>query len=105
MGFRTPVYIGERNAFEDPEDWRDTFTWFDRQGWSFTSWTYKANKYFYKDGAWKGRCNWGLFESDLKPVALDTASYEELAAVYSATFTRDEDRTMVYDMWKEYLGG
>lgn len=105
MGFRTPVYIGEWNAFEDPDDWRDTFAWFDRQGWSFTSWTYKANKHLYKDGTWKGSCNWGLFEPDLEPVALDTASFEEIAAVYSATVTRDEDRTMVYDMWREYLGG
>ena len=104
MRFRTPVYIGEWNAFEKESEWRDSFAWFDQLGWSFTSWTYKADKYIYQT-RFPNFCNWGLYELNLEPVELDTATYEEIAETYAATATKPEDRTVVYDLWEAYLKG
>ena len=108
MGYQAPVLVGEWNAFEDPGDWADNFEFFDELGWSHTSWTYKANAWYFEkmDENFNRRyCNWGLYEVNVEPVDLYTATYEEIAAVYDRAITREEDRTVVYDYWVDYLSG
>ena len=104
MGYDVPVLVGEWNAFEKESEWADSFAWFDRLGWSFTSWTYKANRRLYSTSL-SNRCNWGLYELDMDPVDLSSATAEEIAAVYSSVTTESAQQTVVYRMWKEYLGG
>ena len=104
MGYRTPVYIGEWNAFEKESEWADSFAWFDRQGWSFTSWTYKTNKRLYGISL-SNRCNWGLYELDMDPVDLSTATFEEIAAVYNSVKTENAAQGVAYSMWERYLNG
>ncbi|MBQ7371113.1 MAG: cellulase family glycosylhydrolase [Blautia sp.] len=107
MGYHTPVYIGEWNAFSKEKDWEDTFAYFDALGWSFTSWTYKANARFFPSVGEEMKmdfCNWGLYELDEPQVDLSTASYGEIEEVYKRTVTKEEDRSVVYDIWARYLG-
>ena len=103
MGYRTPVYIGEWNAFAKESEWRDSFEWFDKQGWSFTSWTYKTNARYYRDYRFKLNCNWGLYELDMEAVDLSSAGFEEIASVYTSVKTENARQTVVYDLWEEYL--
>lgn len=102
MGYNTPVYIGEWNAFKKPSDWQKSFDFFDKNGWSYTSWTYKTNGYPYKHSV-KNKCNWGLYELDIKPVDLSKASYDEIAEVYSRVRTEFAEKTVVYGYWNEHL--
>ena len=104
MGYRTPVYVGEWNAFEKESEWADSFAWFDKQGWSFTSWTYKTNKRLYNTSL-SNRCNWGLYELDMDPVDLSTATYEEIADVYNSVKTENAAQGVAYTMWERYLRG
>lgn len=114
MGYRTPVYIGEWNAYGRKKDWQTYFAYFDAMGWSFTSWTYKTNSYFYlRDRQYinfyvythneNRKLNWGLFELDLPTVDLSSATYEEIAATYRASVTENTARTDAYQYWKDYL--
>ena len=103
MGYHTPVYIGEWNAFAKESEWRDSFAWFDKQGWSFTSWTYKTNARYYRDFRFKLNCNWGLYELDMEAVDLSSAGFEEIASVYTSVKTENARQTVVYDLWEEYL--
>ena len=105
MGYHTPVYVGEWNAFEKESEWHDSFRWFDRQGWSFTSWTYKTNARYYRDFRFKHNCNWGLYELNMEAVDLSSAGFDEIAETYKATATKPENRTVVYDLWEAYLKG
>lgn len=104
MGFHTPVCIGEWNAFEKESDWKDSFQWFDEQGWSFLSWTYKANAYAYET-MFHNYCNWGLYDLNIEPVDLSTATYDEIAEVFAKIGTEGAEQTVVYGYWKKYLDG
>lgn len=116
MGFRTPVYIGEWNAYGREKDWQTNFAYFDKMGWSFTSWTYKTNAWFYKRDkqylnfyvythSENRKLNWGLFELDIPTVDISTATYEEIAKTYAASVTENAARTDAYTFWEKYLNG
>ena len=105
MGYHKPVYVGEWNAFEKESEWHGSFRWFDRQGWSFTSWTYKTNARYYRDFRFKHNCNWGLYELNMEAVDLSSAGFDEIAETYKATATKPENRTVVYNLWEAYLKG
>ena len=105
MDFQKPVMIGEWNAFEKEADWKTSFAWFDKLGWSFISWTYKANARSYEDMRSSHYCNWGLYELDMDTVDLSTASPEEIREVYNSVTTENAHQTPVYEYWKNYLNG
>ena len=114
MRYNTPVYIGEWNAYGRKKDWQTYFDYFDTLGWSFTSWTYKTNAAIYRrekkyrnlyvrTHRGSGQLNWGLYELEIPPVDLSSATYEEIAATYSATATRNAAPSAALGYWKEYL--
>ncbi len=104
---KVPVYIGEFNAWNKVEDWDVTLDYFEKLGWSWSSWTYKANEYPYRNGVYAkehaGR-DWGLYTLDIKPVDLSTAGFDEIAAVYKAVRTENTRRTYIYDFYKRRFG-
>ena len=102
MGYHTPVYVGEWNAFGKESDWKDSFEWFDEQGWSFSSGCYKANAYAYED-LYHNHSRWSLFDLHIVPVDLSAASFDEIAEVYGRTGTQNAEKTAVYEYWEEYL--
>ncbi|HIU70423.1 MAG TPA: cellulase family glycosylhydrolase [Candidatus Enterosoma merdigallinarum] len=101
MGYEAPVYIGEWNAWGRDKDWQRTFDFFDRLGWSYTSWTYKVNRYPADHGVRAGRGSWGLLEIDVKPVNLHTATYEEIKKTYLSVGSENAKETHVYDSYKK----
>ncbi|MBP5177802.1 MAG: cellulase family glycosylhydrolase [Clostridia bacterium] len=104
MAYDVPIIVGEFSAWKDRDGWNELMDAFDSYGWSYLSWTYKANRYLYKDGVFFGNKDlWGLYELDIRPVNLYTATYEEIYAAYSSVGTENAEKTMIYDVWEERL--
>lgn len=101
MGYKAPVYIGEWNAWGKDRDWERTFAFFDKMGWSYTSWTYKINRYPQDHGIRAGRGHWGLLEINVKPVDLFTATPEEIQETYSQVGSENAKKTHVYDVYRQ----
>ena len=98
-----PVYIGEFNAWTKMSDWQATVDYFEKLGWSWSSWAYKANEQPYKYGPWakehKGR-DWGLYVLNQEPVDLSTATFDEIAAAYRATVTENAKETYIGEFYR-----
>lgn len=99
VGNRAPVYIGEWNAFVKRKEWYDSIEYFDKLGWSYSSWTYKTNAYYYKSHKW--RRNWGVFELDMPAVNLYTSSYDEIKRAYAAVGTENATPSVVHEVYTE----
>jgi hypothetical protein len=52
-GFEVPVLIGEFTLFEKLSSWKYALEIYEKNGWSWTTWTYKT----------VGQGNWGIFNS------------------------------------------
>lgn len=104
MGVKVPVYVGEWSCWNQEQDWYDSIDWFEKAGWSYTSWTYKANDWLYrnqKSAKEKVMVNWGVYETDQEPVDLATASYDQIAAVWGNCGTENARPTLVYDIYRK----
>ena len=101
MGYKAPVYVGEWNAWGKDRNWEKTFAYFDRLGWSYTSWTYKINRYPQDHGCRAGRGHWGMLEIDVKPVDLSTASFEEIRDTYRKVGSENARTTHVYEVYRK----
>lgn len=102
--YDVPVYIGEWNAWGKEKDWMATFDFFDSLGWSYTSWTYKVNRYPGDCGVDVKRGNWGLLELDLKPADIRKGTFEEIASVYSKTGSAFAKETNVLRIYEKRFG-
>lgn len=102
MNYGVPVYVGEWNAFEDEKDWEVSFDFFDENGWSYTSWNYKANAVAYRD-IYDNYCNWGLVDLHIQPVDLSTAEFDEIYRAYESVQTEYAEKTEVYDIWEKAM--
>lgn len=103
---KVPVYVGEFNAWNKVKDWEATVDYFERHGWAWSSWCWKANEYPYKHEYAQehaGR-DWGPYVLDQKPVDLSTATFEEIAAAYRATETSHAKKTYIYDFYRGRFG-
>lgn len=116
MAYKTPVFIGEWNAYGREKDWLTYFKYFDKMGWSFCSWTYKTNAYKYRrDKQFKNlyvrthkgseNLNWGMFELDMPTVDISSATYEEISKAYRAAKTDNAERSGACKFWRDYLNG
>ena len=102
-----PVYIGEFNAWNKVRDWDVTLDYFDKLGWSYSSWAYKVNERPYKTTFGKehaGR-DWGLYVLDVAPVDLSKATFEEIKGVYEACGTEHAKKTYIYEFYQRKLRG
>ncbi len=102
MRYRLPVYIGEWNAFSNKKDWIKSLDYFDKMGWSYSSWTYKSNKYFYSRNLLNAKTStWGIYELDIAPVDISTANYEEILNKYLQTSTANAKASLVFDVYNQ----
>lgn len=104
-GYNVPIIVGEWNAWNKFGDWQKSMDFFDRSGWSYISWTYKTNKYLYKKRKDRTAYCWGVFELDMPPVDLSSATYDEIASVWGAVSTADASKSLVYDVYMSRFGG
>ncbi len=83
-----PLLIGEFNFFDEEENWKTGLEFFEKRGYSWTTWTYKAVVV----GGW--RTSWSLYtlqmnaneQTDCK-ADLKTASAEKLITYFGALST------------------
>ena len=103
-----PVYIGEFNAWSRVRDWEITLDYFEKLGWGWSSWTYKANEYPYRNDPRYARDHagrdWGLFVLNREPVDLYTATFEEIARAFRATATEHARKTFIHEFYARRLG-
>lgn len=75
--FNVPVFIGEFTYFEDTTEWKRGLELFEKRGYSWTVWNFKACTV----GWWD--TSWGLLSC---PLNLDTATEETKCNVSTCTF-------------------
>ncbi len=102
MGFKAPVYVGEFCIFTNEKEWNIMLDWLQKTGWSYTSWTYKTNAYQYQIRE-KYKDYWGIFELNMPPVDLHTATYDEIAEKYSCIGTENATPSGLYNVYMTRL--
>lgn len=103
-GYDVPIIVGEWNAWNKKADWQKSMDFFDRSGWSYISWTYKTNKHLYKRRKDRTAHCWGIFELDIPPVDISSATYEEIKCVWGSVSTENAEKSIVYDVYAERFG-
>lgn len=101
MGYNVPIIVGEWSCWDEPSDWTSSMDYFDDLGWSYLSWTYKTDKYNYSREAEKYHNFWGIYELDIPPVDLSSATFEEIAQAYSAVGTENAQPTFIRGIYEE----
>lgn len=95
--YNVPILIGEFCLFDNPLSWDYTLNLFNKQGWSWTGWSYKSVD-----------CgNWAIYNSTRETtpkVNIYTDTYEQIMEKWSnvdtdARFFKNE---MLYDMFKKH---
>lgn len=106
MGYDVPIIIGEWSCFDEAENWRSSFKFFDKVNWSHISWTYKTNRYMYTytDGIGPRFDLWSPYVIDIKPANLYTGTFDEIKEVYLKTGTENAETTIIYDVYQETYG-
>ena len=103
LRYKVPIVIGEFSCWDNKKEWYKAFEMFNKLGWSYLVWTYKANKYFYNRNPYKKLFPfklWGLYESDIKPVDINKATYEDIKEAYLKTATIYCQKTIIYDVYE-----
>ena len=102
LRYKVPIVIGEYSCWDKQKDWYSAINTFKKLGWSYFVWTYKANKYFYTSERNKifPFKMWGLYESNVKPIDINKATYTEIKLTYLQVETKYCQKTLIYDVYK-----
>lgn len=103
LRYKVPIVIGEFSCWEKKNDWYSAISTFNKLGWSHLMWTYKANRYFYsndKNKIFPYRM-WGIFESNVKPVDINSSTFEEIKQAYLQIDTSLCEKTIIYEVYKD----
>lgn len=105
LHYKVPIVIGEFSCWEKKKDWYVAINMFEKMGWSYLMWTYKANCYYYSRHSSKSFHFklWGFYESDIKPVDINSASYKEIKEAYLNTETKYCHTTLIYDVYNDLV--
>lgn len=106
MNYDVPIIIGEWSCWDEVDNWRTSFKYFDKMNWSHISWTYKTNRHVYSDPNSIGARYdlWSPYVIDIKPANLYTDTYEQIKSVYSQTGSENATKTVIYDVYMETYG-
>lgn len=86
--YNVPVFIGEFTFFANTESWKQCLEIFEREGWSYTTWTFKVS-----DGG-EGS-SWGIYTKKSNTVNIKSDSEATIRSKWSEvttdTFTRNTE--------------
>ena len=104
-GYKVPIILGEFSCWKKEKDWYTTFKSMEKKGWSYLSWTYKANSYVATRTTFMNNKKklWGMYEFELEPVNLATATYEEIVSTYQKVDTSNAHKTLIYDAFYHHF--
>ncbi|WP_310605599.1 chitobiase/beta-hexosaminidase C-terminal domain-containing protein [Anaerosporobacter sp.] len=78
--YDVPVFVGEFTFFANTESWKQCLDIFEREGWSYTTWTFKVS-----DGG-EGS-SWGIYTKKSNTVNIKTDSVETIRSKWSEVTT------------------
>lgn len=95
FGSKVPCFVGEFTYFSQAESWEYSLDVYNREGWSWTVWTYKVNG----TGS-----SWGLYTGETERVNPQTDSFDEIVRKWSAVNTQEsyEINGWLTDIVKKY---
>lgn len=98
-----PYFIGEFTFFDKSEEWKKWLDEYEKRGWSWCVWTYKAAT----PGWWD--TSWGLYvykmdlKNEKKKLDLRTATYDEIKSEWENVGDKYTDTGVLYDVMTEYF--
>lgn len=96
--YNVPVFIGEFSFFANTESWKQCLEIFEREGWSYTTWTFKVS-----DGG-EGS-SWGIYTKKSNTVNIESDSEATIRSKWSEvttdTFIRN---TEIANILKDFFG-
>lgn len=101
--YDVPYYIGEFTFFEDDAAWQSQLAMYEKRGYSWSMWTYKASV----TGWWT--TSWSIYTQQLNlsdgktKVNLKTATYDELKKAFESTNTSNCELSMTYGYIKKFM--
>lgn len=101
--YEVPFYMGEFTFFEKEEAWKEQLALYERRGYSWSFWNYKASV----TGWWT--TSWSVVTQKLdlrdgkRKVNLSSATYEELKQAFLATKTENCERSNTCRYVSEFI--
>ena len=103
--YAVPFYMGEFTFFEDEAAWKEQLALYERRGYSWSFWNYKASV----TGWWT--TSWSVVTQKLdlrggkRKANLATDTYEELRQAFLATSTEHCQKSNTYRFVSEFIQG
>ncbi len=92
--YGVPTFVGEFTCFDLEDAWKNTLSTFNRQGWHWTSWTYKVT----------GNSSWGIYNHSPQKVDIYNDSRETIRQKWSAVGTQNGwVNSKIHNVIKAYL--
>ncbi|MGB8453738.1 MAG: cellulase family glycosylhydrolase [Anaerocolumna sp.] len=92
--YGVPTFIGEFTCFGLEDAWKNALSTFNREGWHWTSWTYKVT----------GTSSWGIYNHNPQKVDIYNDSQDTIRQKWSAVGTQNGYvNSKIYNVIKTYL--
>ena len=101
--YNVPYYIGEFTFFDDPSAWDSQLSMYEKRGYSWTMWTYKACVTGWWTTTWSIYTNKLDLQNGKRKVNLKTATYDELKVAFEAVNTKNCELSNTYTYVSEFL--
>ena len=101
--YDVPYFIGEFTFFDKSEEWEKWLGEYEKRGWNWCVWTYKAVSPGYWDNSW------GLYvykmdlKNEQKKIDLRTATYDEIKAEWENIGEKYASTGVLYDAMTKYF--
>ena len=98
-----PYFIGEFTFFDKSEEWEKWLDEYEKRGWNWCVWTYKAAT----PGWWD--TSWGLYvykmdlKNEKKKLDLRTAAYDKIKAEWENVGEKYTETGVLYEVMKKHL--
>lgn len=94
--YGVPTFVGEFTCFDVEDAWKNTMSTYNKQGWHWTTWTYKVT----------GNSSWGIYNHSPNTVDIYNDSAATIRQKWSTVRTNNAwVNTKIYNVIKSYLPG
>ncbi|MDO3409321.1 cellulase family glycosylhydrolase [Saccharibacillus sp. CPCC 101409] len=98
--YGVPTFIGEFTSFVSDAAWKNTLSVFNREGWHWTTWSYKST------ASTGGTNSWGIYNHNPGKVNINSDSADVIRQKWSNVGTQNGwVNTQIYNIVKAYTSG
>lgn len=101
--FDVPFFIGEFTFFDNKEDWNKQLSLFEKRGYSWTFWNYKAASNGWWTTTWSVVTQKLNLGKDKMKVNLKLDDYETIKEAFEATKTSNCEKSNTYNYVKDFI--